>query len=469
PDAAGPDAAAPDAATPDATAPVIYAPLPIDPPEGFALSESGTGWWMYRKDYAGGAPDWVAVVDLRVAQIHSIMEEIIPPPQAHMTQRPPMLHWDQAVESAQAQRHRARLLFSGAFFSPGDDPSPIAFGLSAEGEARSFGYDHDYPDHTNVVAWDNIAGRALIEPYNLNIFESYPDVVGGLTLDSPRDNANQYSPRVMVGVRDFDEDGESEAVIFLASRLQNQPDGLEVLTAFGATETTMWTGGRPAFFFIDGEQRVTGVFRSVHAVAVYEPLDYGCTTPCPQHMVCDPARAECVCDSGFSGVECTTCDGCDPAEVIVDDGEPEFYLFCDDSAALWTLSDDEIVQTGAHGATLRYQLNSATQACMARWQTPMRLEGAYQIEVHIPAPVGFSPPEGFDAWTPCDSMGYTVWHDDALSGEIALIDPRITGWQTLKPSARFSGQRGRVYADHKLSQGECMLPFDAVRWTRTGP
>lgn len=468
------DADSADTTAADTAAPVtLFDPLPVVVPAGFEIETAGRGFTIYRKDYVGGEPDWVTVVDLRIAELHSVVGDTFPPPIASVEQRATIQHWDDAVTEAASVRHRARVLFSGAYFSPSPHPAPLAHGLAIDGEVISTGYGLlEYPGYTNTVAWNNDDDAAEIAPHNVLTFEAYPNVVGGLMTTVPRDDAETDKARIFIGVRDYDQNGTAEAMFFLTSKLQNQPHAQALLTEFGATATSTWTGGSTTIFVVDGVERVSPSHEEPHTVAIYEPVDYGCASPCPDHATCDPAQGQCVCDAGYSGASCETCDVCAPSEVIVDDADPGFTTFA--QPYWWSVHDHDTFETHAYASGVHYTFGdpSGLLVWTGRWLTPTPLRGTYKVEVHLAAPDAFDPEPNasyVNVWTPCDAVRYVLPHDGAPTGELVTIDHHVPGWITLKDSVSYTDRPGDVRADDHATPSLCAVQFDAIRWTRVDP
>ncbi|MCA9517899.1 MAG: hypothetical protein KC635_23325, partial [Myxococcales bacterium] len=143
--------------------------------DGFVVVVLGRGVTVYRKDYAGGAPDWVTAVDLRVARVESVVGAWVGPPESSIEQRPMIAHWDDAVARGPALGARPRVLVNGAFFSPTVQPTFLTHGLQVAGEPVSYGYGlSEYPDHNAVVAWSNDTHAAAVLPWSVLAFEDYP-------------------------------------------------------------------------------------------------------------------------------------------------------------------------------------------------------------------------------------------------------------------------------------------------------
>src|SRR5690606_15309001 len=140
-------------------------PLPVTVPDGFGVHAEGRGFTVYRKDYDPGSPDWVTVVDLRVARLRNIVGDAIDAPWAHVERGAAIDHWDDVSQRTVAGAGRARVLITGTYFAA-FDPAPIAFGLQADDSVISYGYgDDEFPGQTKVLGWDD--GSAEMSLYDM--------------------------------------------------------------------------------------------------------------------------------------------------------------------------------------------------------------------------------------------------------------------------------------------------------------
>src|SRR5690606_11119599 len=152
--------------------------------------------------------------------------------------------------------------------------------------------------------------------------------------------------------RDLDGDGVGDALLFFVSSSANVAGATEVLGAFEASATAMWSGGGSSAFVLDGVEEVSPRRRMPHVLAVYEPDPVGCAAACPPHATCDPAAGRCVCEEGWTGLACATCHGCDPGEVVVDDADPGFSTF--GGGYWWSVSDHDGFANNALGGGVHY-------------------------------------------------------------------------------------------------------------------
>jgi Phosphodiester glycosidase len=233
------------------------AAVPI--PAGFRLILSDVGVRVYQKDYAGGSPDYVTILDLRRGTLRNFTGNV----SNNETIFPRTLgrFWTDAVAQNTYGR-KAKVALNGTFFAVKDQRVPtaegIAFGLKADWWRMSYGYavQSEYPNLIRTLAFDSDFGSSSIQPYSRGTFDSgIPNVVGGL---DPTANKDKYSniPRTFVGVRDDNNDGHSETVIFFSSAYATQAWAVKILESFGAGSKMMLDGGGSTGLIVDGVTKI---------------------------------------------------------------------------------------------------------------------------------------------------------------------------------------------------------------------
>lgn len=228
--------------------PQVKAAVPV--PSGFQLILSDTGVRVYRKNYVGGQPDFVTVVDLRYATIRNFTGAVSG---QSIERRTLSRFWNDAVAQNTGSR-RATVAINGTFFSTDASPfTPIAFGLKADWWRMSYGYGlNEYPGLVRTFAFDSFYGSSSIQPYSTATFDGgIPDVVGGLD-PSANKSASSYTGRTFVGVRDDDNNGDSETVVFFSSSFATQAGAVSVLSGFGTGSKMMLDGGGSTGLIIAG-------------------------------------------------------------------------------------------------------------------------------------------------------------------------------------------------------------------------
>jgi hypothetical protein len=238
-------------------------------PPGFDLIISDTGVQVYRKDYVGGQPDFVTIVNLNSGTIRNLTGSVANPPNAIVNRKSMSQFWADAISLATVQQ-RAKVVVNGAFFSTNDAPTPIAFGLKVNSETISYGYGlNEYPGLIRTFSFDTSTGVAVIQPYAVGTFNGLtPEVVGALD-PAANKSADSYIGRTFVGVRDDDGDALPETVLLFLSSYARQVDASNVLTAFGATTKAMFDGGGSTGLIINGIPYIAATRTVPHAIAVY--------------------------------------------------------------------------------------------------------------------------------------------------------------------------------------------------------
>lgn len=238
-------------------------------PSGFDLILSSTGVQVYRKNYTGGQPDYVAVVNLTTATIRSLTGAVSGAPSGTVTRKTLSQFWNDAV-AQQTPQVQAKLVINGTFFSTASNPTGIAFGLKANGGVISYGYGLNEfpPEQIRIFTFNSLSSFAAIETYSQGIINGYPDAVGSLHPAADKGPLN-YTGRTFVGVRDADGNGSFETVLLFASSSSRQADAANVLTAFGASAVAMLDGGGSTCLIIDGVSYISTSRTVPHAIAVY--------------------------------------------------------------------------------------------------------------------------------------------------------------------------------------------------------
>jgi len=279
---------------------VVATSLPLQAitvPSGFNLINSwqgtgsggtGTAIRVYRKDFAGGQPDFVTVVDLRFATLRSIIGGLggVSPCSTVGTR---VLctggsgactsgsHWNAASGVAGG----LRVLLNGTFFATGSNPAGIAFGLRQNGTIISYGYGvesnamdcaaaSEFPGNTFTFRFNNGTDQATAGGYAFSQFTdpNFPDLIGGLNPTCCK-SPSSFVQRTMVGVRDDNGDGKIETVLFYGSAFARLTDGNSALRAFGATATMQLDGGGSTGLVVAGSQLIATTRAVPQAIAIY--------------------------------------------------------------------------------------------------------------------------------------------------------------------------------------------------------
>ncbi len=241
-------------------------------PSGFTATNTWTGVTVYRKNYTGGTPDYVTVVDLRSGSVRSLTGSVTNAPSATLGRK--LLgpgsgtFWSDAASQNSGAR-TARVVINGTFFSTAANPAPVAFGLRTGGVTLSQGYGlNEFPGLIRVFTFDTARSLASIAPHSTSVFTTQPDVIGALDVTANK-SATSWVARTFVGVRDDDRDGTVERVLFYSSTYATQAWANNILTNFGASSVAMLDGGASTGLVIDGRAAITPGRTIPHAVAIY--------------------------------------------------------------------------------------------------------------------------------------------------------------------------------------------------------
>jgi hypothetical protein len=240
-------------------------------PSGFYQIKSGTGFRLYRKDYSGGQPDFVAVVDLRYATLRNLTGAYTRPWDGSVYRKSMSTFWNDAVAGNTSTR-TARMVINGTFFSTNDNPTPLAFGLKSNGTVIHYGYGlNEFPGLVRTFHFNMGASRSAIKSYATSNFDaagSDPDVVGALDPTANK-SASSFVQRTFVGVHDSNGDGIHETVLTYSSAYARQVDATSVLQAFGANGIAMLDGGGSTGLIVDGSAYIAAGRTVPHAIAIY--------------------------------------------------------------------------------------------------------------------------------------------------------------------------------------------------------
>lgn len=218
-------------------------------PAGFYPVASASGVDLYQKDYPGGNPDYVQVVDLahggKVTLRHAGIVDLGVGGGAYGGNNPTFnreLMVD-AWDDFRIRDSNAFCITNGAFFSTDADPTPLAFPLKIDGVILSDGYARDeYPDQKLMLEiWSD---HADIRPLTLEglYTSTAPNILGGLSEEANKD-PDAYLGRTFAGVQDGDGDGTYDIVLIFNSQTTRQADAARVLRNFGVDKVIMLDGG----------------------------------------------------------------------------------------------------------------------------------------------------------------------------------------------------------------------------------
>lgn len=218
-------------------------------PPGFKLQLSSVGVALYRKDYSGGNPDFVQVIDLSqgaiVKPLYGDVRDPRPDRGVYGGGDPSMRYesLQQFWYEFSSDHPDAFCVSNGQFFYMLENPTRLPFALKVDGAVVTDGYDSkSYPgERLMLELWNGYADITQLTGTALYA-STAPDIIAGLT-ENANKRAKYYVGRTFVGVEDRDQDGRFETVLIYTTKTARQVDAAEVLRSFGAQKVMMLDGG----------------------------------------------------------------------------------------------------------------------------------------------------------------------------------------------------------------------------------
>jgi len=228
-------------------------------PPGFSLILSDEGTELYQKDYPGGNPDFVQVVNLsKGATIVLLHGEIVDPDvgNGRFEGYNPLISSQNLGDiwhDFSMSYPNAFCLTNAQFFNHLANPTTLAFPLKKDGVHISGGHGDDNYSGKQLIfeIWDD---RVDIKPLtNENLYgSSAPNILGGLTEDADK-QAQESGGRTFVGISDRNNDGKYEIVLIFNTRTAKQFEAVHVLREFGAEKIIMFDGGGSTQLICQGQ------------------------------------------------------------------------------------------------------------------------------------------------------------------------------------------------------------------------
>ena len=249
-------------------------PLHTEAPAGFTLISSAPGVELYRKDYPGGSPDFVQVVNLnagaQVKLLHGEISEYRAGQGVYGGDDPRFLsnrlkhYWN----SVSSQYTGTFCVSNGQFFFMPEYPTRLPFPLKVDGTIVSDGYginDHE-GEKLMLELWSDRADIRELTKEAL-YSSSAPNIVAGLTEDG-RKSPTKYVPRTFMGIDDRSGDGNFDTVLVFNTKSARQRDAAQVLRDFGADKVMMLDGGGSTQLICQGSGYVDSERLIPQAIAV---------------------------------------------------------------------------------------------------------------------------------------------------------------------------------------------------------
>lgn len=235
----------------------------IDLPPGFYSVTSIAGVHLYRKDYPGGTPDYVQVVNLSQGAslhlLHSDIREARAGKGVYGGSDPRFgfnklkSFWNQFSNS----QENAFCVLNGLFFYMKENPTRLPFPLKVSGKIITDGYaiDEFIDQKFMLEIWDDQAAISQLTKEHL-YSSTAPDIIAGLS-ESANKRSKHYTGRTFIGVDDQDGNGVNEIVFIFNTKTARQVDAAEVLRSFGADEVMMLDGGGSTQLICEGKEYVS--------------------------------------------------------------------------------------------------------------------------------------------------------------------------------------------------------------------
>lgn len=269
-------------------------------PDGFRLIDSGLGVQLFTKDYPGGSPDFVQVVDLsqgaRLELMHGDITELRPTkgsfggPDPRMTSPALQTYWQRTSSDPYAF-----CVTNGSFFYMPEYPTRLAFPLKVDGKMITEGWGiQTYPEQKLILEiWKD---RADIQPLSQEVLHrsTAPDIIGGLTEDANK-RAKYAVGRTFVGVDDRDQDGIRETIFILNTQTASQNSAAAVLRSFGADQVMMLDGGGSTQLLCKSGWHIRSDRPIPQAIAIYAAKP----PPIATHLLDKPNWPVLVAGEGF--------------------------------------------------------------------------------------------------------------------------------------------------------------------------
>jgi len=221
-----------------------------DPPAGYRLQDEGIGVQLFQKDYQGGKPDYVQVIDLRQGAGLKLLHGPITAARegrgqfggadARIAYQSIKQYWSQADSS----NDKVFCVINGQFFYMPESPTRLALPLKVDNEqvTDGFGYKQYEPEDVLMLElWDDRARIRQLSGLALNASKA-PDILGGLSENANKKIKNAVG-RTFVGLDDRDGDRTYETILVFNTSSATQKAAAEALRSFGADKVMMLDGG----------------------------------------------------------------------------------------------------------------------------------------------------------------------------------------------------------------------------------
>lgn len=265
-------------------------------PDGFYLIREAPGITMYQKDYQGGSPDYVQLIDLsqgaQIVAMHGEVKEERAGKGAYGGNDARILsqslnkYWNQLTSI----NPDAFCVTNGQFFYMKESPTRLPFPLKVNGEIISDGYGiNEFPDQKLILElWEDRAFISSLSQESL-YYSDAPNIIAGLSQTASK-RIDRYVGRTFVGIDDRNVDGNYETVMIFNSSLARQVDAAGILESFGADRVMMLDGGGSTQISCQGKSYIYSERLIPQAIGVIAAPAGSTETPPPPAF--DPAEGD---------------------------------------------------------------------------------------------------------------------------------------------------------------------------------
>jgi hypothetical protein len=231
-------------------------------PPGFRKIDSAFGIELYQKDYPGGSPDYVQVIDLSQGASLKPLHGSITDPRAGMGSyggndaRFRSLSLGAYWQELKGQDSSAFCVVNGQFFYMLEYPTRLPFPLKIDGQILTDGYGiQDFPDQKLMLElWPGNADIVALSKQALYA-STAPDIIAGLTEEAPKAK-KRYTGRTFIGLTGQNSQGTFSTLMIFNTKTARQVDAAQVLKDFGAQKVMMLDGGGSTQLLCQGKSYI---------------------------------------------------------------------------------------------------------------------------------------------------------------------------------------------------------------------
>jgi len=243
-------------------------------PVGFKLIQSAEAVKLFKKDYSGGKPDYVQVINLEngasVKLLYGSIENKGSGEGVYGGDNPKFKRasLSQFWSTFSSNYGNAFSIVNGQFFDTNSNPAALAFPLKSNGRIISDGYGISEFTNQKLILeiWSNKVDIKSLTKQNL-INSSASNILAGLSEDANKGISNQVA-RTFAGIMDSNNNGTFETLLIFTSSYANQSEAASVLRSFGASKIIMFDGGGSSQLICEDEAYVSSSRTIPQAIGV---------------------------------------------------------------------------------------------------------------------------------------------------------------------------------------------------------